>query len=77
MNILKDKKLLVRNGLKQGGALTPLLFKLALEHAIRKVQVFQVGLSPGRGMLHDSSCSIPLPGLTTNLHYLNLPNGVL
>ena len=29
----------IRNGLKQGDALTPLLFNFALEYAIRRVQV--------------------------------------
>ena len=37
-------RLPVRNGLKQGDALSPMLFYFALEHAIRRVQVNQDGM---------------------------------
>ena len=36
----------IRNGLKQGDALSPMLFNFALEHAIMRVQVNQDGLKP-------------------------------
>ena len=36
----------IRNGLKQGDALTPLLLNFTLEYAIRRVRVNQDGLKP-------------------------------
>ena len=35
----------IRNGLKQGDALSPMLFNFALEYSIRRIQVNQDGLN--------------------------------
>ena len=60
----------IRNGLKQGDAVSPMLFNLALEYAIRRVQVNQDGLKlNGRHQLLAYADDVNILG--GSIHTLN------
>ena len=65
-------RFLIRNGLKQGDALKPILFNFVLEYVIRKVQENQDGLKvKGTHQLLSYADDVNIPGgsiLTYLLH---------
>jgi hypothetical protein len=60
----------IRNGLKQGDALSPLVFNFALEYAIRRVQVNHDGLKLN-GTRHFLVYADDVKMLAVSVHTIN------
>jgi hypothetical protein len=68
----------IQNGLKQGDALSPLLFKFALEYAIGKVQENQVGLKLKGLRVHKLLvCDVGRNLVSDKINFINKNTGTL
>ena len=59
----------IRNGLRQGDALSPLLFNFALGYAIRRVQVNQDGLKLTLNPLTSTIVASPSNARNVNVYF--------